>query len=89
MTDKNGVKLSNGMYVRYRKDPRNPNSLPENLPEDFEGWVFWIMFDGVRYLGLFTNDSDNNIRFTGLYFEDDGEPCYELTVDRGIGVSNG
>ena len=81
MTDRNGVELHNGMYVHFRQDDRNPNKIPDHVATEFDGWVFWVKVGERSGLGLFTNDRDNNLFFTDLFFEDDGTPCYELTVE--------
>ena len=80
MTDKYGAELSNGTYVHFQQCQENPNTIPDHVPQEIDGWVFWMTIDGERVLGLFTNDRDNNIHWTGLYFEDDGTPCEELMV---------
>ena len=78
--DKNGREIQNGACIHYKNPQDNPNSIPDDVPQELDGWAFRIRFSDESVLGLFTNDRDNNIVFTGLYYEDDGDPCYGLEV---------
>ena len=74
--DKHGKPLFHGAYVHYKHDPFNPNRLPDSMPEEIDGWIL-CEDNCVR---LYTNDKDSHLVFTGMYWEVDNDPMWELEL---------
>lgn len=83
-TDKHGKPIPDGAYVHYKRAFGNPNRIPDRVPAELDGWAFRFHKKGGNgeiVLGLFTNDPDNNMYYTGLYYDDDGEACEDLELE--------
>jgi len=75
--DKHGKPLFHGAYVHYKRDPFNPEPMRGNVPEEIDGWLL-CENNCVR---LYTNDQDNHLRFTGIYWEIDHDPMWEIELN--------
>lgn len=75
--DKHGNQLFHGAYVNYKHSPSNPERIPENVPEEFDGWLL-CEDNCVR---LYTNTRENHLVFTGLFWELDADPLWEIELN--------
>ena len=81
MVDSRGTELFNGAFVHFHDEVENPNDLGPLNGMDIDGWIFeFTDSTGERGFALYTTDENNNLYPTGIYWEDDGVPCWELRV---------
>ena len=72
--DRHGTKLFNGAYVHYKRDPFNLEPAQRGAPEELDGWVFSY----GKVVVLYALDNEKNVYATGIYWELDGYPMWEL-----------
>jgi len=73
-TDKHGKTLFHGAYVHYKHDVFNPSGIPDNVPDEIDGWLL-CEDEEIR---LYTNDQDNCLVYTGLFWILDDDPMWEI-----------
>lgn len=74
--DKHGKPLFHGAYVHFKRDPFNPNAYTAGIPEEIDGWLL-CEDNEVR---LYMNDRENHLVFTGMYWELDNDPMWEIEL---------
>jgi len=76
--DKHGNPVRHGYYVHYVRG----ESSPDNGPTETDGWVLqeYVPDEDDFCLRLYTNDAENHLHFTGIYWVFDGEPLYDLKI---------
>lgn len=74
--DRHGKPLFHGAYVHFKRDAFNPNPYPAGMPEEIDGWIL-CEDNEVR---LYVNDRENHLVFTGMYWELDNDPMWEIEL---------
>ena len=88
--DKHGKPLFHGAYVHFKHDPFNGNKFPDASFDEIDGWLlFSELDDSIPVVELYTtmnrpdqcSDSHNHLVFTGIYWELDDDPLWEIELD--------
>ena len=74
--DKHGNRIQHGSYVHYK---RGELSTHDGLAE-VDGWVLqeYVPCEDDFCLCLYTNDIENNLINTGIYWVFDGQPVFDI-----------